>query len=105
MREEFKVQLLNDEGLAKASDVGFIFSKALDAIEQLISPGRERALVVTKLQEACFFAKRAIALDPANSAAYSLAAVNQPRTCKCDCAARCFQCDENNCQSCENRQL
>ncbi len=43
-----------------------IFSDALTRIESLVPAGRERALVVTKLQEACYFAKRGIALDPTN---------------------------------------
>ena len=67
MRSEFQVHLLNSEGIAKANALGDIFSTALDQIEALIPPGRERALVITKLQEASFFAKRAIALDPANA--------------------------------------
>jgi len=46
--------------------VARIFIVALDDVETLIPPGRERSLVVTKLQEASFFAERAIALDPSN---------------------------------------
>jgi hypothetical protein len=66
MRDEFKVHQLNDQGLKKATDLGEVFSQMLDAIEALIPQGRERSIVITKLQEASFFAKRAIALDPAN---------------------------------------
>lgn len=58
--------MLNEAGLAKAAVVAGVFSEALTAIEAAIQPGRELALVVTKLQEACYFAKRAVALDPAN---------------------------------------
>jgi len=65
-RTEFAVHSLNDQGLAKAGDLADIFSDALDKIEAFVPAGRERSLVVTKLQEAAFFAKRAIALDPAN---------------------------------------
>ncbi len=32
----------------------------------VLPPGRERALVVTKLQEAAFWAKRAVAIVPTN---------------------------------------
>jgi hypothetical protein len=66
MRAEFQVHLLNDQGLAKATELGEIFSEALSKIESLVPAGRERALVVTKLQEASFFAKRGIAVDPSN---------------------------------------
>lgn len=69
MRQEFSVHLLNDAGLAKATDLGKIFSDALDAIEAIVPPGRERALVVTKMQEASFFAKRGIAVVEANQKA------------------------------------
>jgi len=65
-RTEFSVHILNEQGLSKAGDLADIFSDALDKIEALVPAGRERALVITKLQEACFFGKRAIALDPAN---------------------------------------
>jgi hypothetical protein len=66
MRPEFQVHMLNEVGIAKAITLGEVFSKALDAIEQLVPTGRDRALVITKLQEASFFAKRGIAVDPAN---------------------------------------
>jgi len=58
--------MLNGIGLAKAKELGEIFSEALNRIEYFVPAGRERALVITKLQEASFFAKRGIALDPAN---------------------------------------
>ena len=69
VRNEFQVHMLNDDGIAKANGLAEIFSSTLDAIEKLVPPGRERALVVTKLQEASFFAKRGIAIDPANQKA------------------------------------
>lgn len=61
MRQEFQTHLLNERGLTAVGDVGQVFSDMLYKIEALIPPGRERAIVVTKLQEACFFAKRAVA--------------------------------------------
>lgn len=66
MRDEFNVHILNDQGIALAKQVAEIFSAALDQIESIIPPGRERALVATKLQEAAFFAKRGVALQPDN---------------------------------------
>lgn len=73
-RNEFQVHMLNEAGIAKATELGEIFTTALDAIERVMSAGgaapqevaRCRAIVVTKLQEASFFAKRGIAVDPAN---------------------------------------
>ncbi len=66
MRSEFQVHRLNDSGFTKAEELGVIFSDALEEIEKIVPAGSERALVITKLQEACFFAKRAMALDLAN---------------------------------------
>lgn len=69
VRQEFQVHLLNDQGIGRAQMLGAVFSEALDRIEAIIPPGRDRAIVVTKLQEASFFAKRAIAADPVNQEA------------------------------------
>jgi hypothetical protein len=67
IRDEFAVHILNAEGLAKARILGAQFSDFLDAIEAHIGKdGREMALVRTKLQEASYFAKRALAVQPAN---------------------------------------
>lgn len=68
-RKEFQVHLLNDAGIAKAAIIASIFSEALTALEACIPPGRGLALVITKLQEASFFAKREMAMDPANQKA------------------------------------
>ena len=64
MSDEFKVHLLNERGLKKAGDVAHAFDRLLAELD--LPPGRERALVVTKLQEACFWAKRAIATQAEN---------------------------------------
>ncbi len=66
MRKEFEVHMLNDDGKAKAIKLGEIFSTALNEIEQLVPVGREMSLVVTLMQKASFFAKRGIAINPAN---------------------------------------
>lgn len=72
---EFKVYRLNAAGLEKADAVAQVFENVLERLRALFirtdEPGlivssnsaREQALVVTKLQEACHFAKRVIALD------------------------------------------
>lgn len=70
VRSEFQVHLLNDEGISKAAELSVVFSQALTKIEHLVprtpETGRLLALVTTKLQEASFFAKRAIAVDVTN---------------------------------------
>jgi hypothetical protein len=66
MRQEFQVHMLNDDGVDKASQLGEIFSTALTEIEKLVPKSRELSLVVTHLQDASFWAKRGIAVDPAN---------------------------------------
>lgn len=71
MRNEFQVHVLNNIGINRAKGVGELFSEFLDKLESFIPQtpsqnGHEMALVKTKLQEASFFAKRAIAVLPEN---------------------------------------
>jgi hypothetical protein len=66
MAGEFSVHRLNSNGLAKADTLAAAFAACLAAVSEYLGPGRELALVVTKLQEACFYAKRGIALQPFN---------------------------------------
>jgi len=67
IRDEFAVHRLNDEGMARAKDLGKLFTVFLNNLEsQCGAGGREMAIVKTKLQEAAFFAKRAIAVVPEN---------------------------------------
>ncbi len=65
-RSEFREPLLNGIGVTKACQLADIFSETLTQIEAIVPSGRERSLVVTKLQEAAFFAQRGMALDPVN---------------------------------------
>jgi hypothetical protein len=62
----FKVHRLNPSGLAKAEFVANAFDDFLLKIGINCPAGREFAIVKTKLEEACFFAKKAIANDPVN---------------------------------------
>jgi hypothetical protein len=67
IRNEFQVHMLNNEGKARATDLAKLFTVFLNNIESQCGPdGREMAIVRTKLQEAAFFAKRAIAVLPSN---------------------------------------
>ncbi len=67
IRQEFQVHILNAKGIEKAEAIAEIFSSVLGQVEEMSpEPSRERSLFVTKLQEASFWAKRSIAIDPAN---------------------------------------
>lgn len=64
IRPEFASHDLRDVGEARITDVRAAFSALLGTVEANLPPGRERSLVVTKLQEACMWAVRGIAVDP-----------------------------------------
>lgn len=59
--QEFKVYILNEHGIEKAKEIKRIFEECLDAILHHCPPGRELSIVKTKLEEACFFAKKSMA--------------------------------------------
>lgn len=71
----FEVHKLNAQGMARAKQLQKLFEQFLLDVEQTIDTdpyqasknGRELALVRTKLQEASFFAKRAMSLLPGNT--------------------------------------
>lgn len=66
MRPAFAVHMLNDDGKAKATAIANAFDTLADELEELCPTGREFAIVMTKLEEACFFAKKSMANDVAN---------------------------------------
>ena len=67
IRDEFAVHWLNDDGRVKSENVAVIVSNCLTELEKECGiDGREMAIVRTKLQEACFFAKRAMAVKKEN---------------------------------------
>ena len=69
IRDEFKVHVLNKDGMAKAGKLAEAFSEFLDKVYKLIPESRARSIFVTKLQESSFFAKRALAELPENQEA------------------------------------
>lgn len=65
IRPEFSSHDLRDVGRARIDDVKAAFSTLLNVIEANIPPGRERSIATTHLQDACMWAARGIAIDPA----------------------------------------
>ena len=67
IRPEFDVHMLNEVGIRKTRDIASCFSILLNDLEEHCGKdSREMALVRTHLQEAAFFAKRAMAVRPEN---------------------------------------
>lgn len=73
MADEFKTHKLNTRGFARCEAIGAFFGELLDNVTaQMGGPGgRDRALLVTKLQEACHVAKRGAASLPECQADYA----------------------------------
>lgn len=70
MADEFSVHLLNDAGLVKAGRIATAFDALVAELDNIgVGTGRERSIVITKLQEAAFFAKRGMAISPVNQKA------------------------------------
>lgn len=62
----FAVHRLNDNGLRKADRIATSFNNLLMDLNAYCPEGRYLSLVKTKLEEASFFAKKSIAIDPEN---------------------------------------
>lgn len=66
MNPEFAVHMLNEEGKHKAKIIQMTFDNCLNTLEQVCTDGRHLNIVKTKLEEACFFAKKAMAINLGN---------------------------------------
>lgn len=68
IHEEFKVHRLNEQGLRRAEKIAQEFNDLLTVVVSYggANSGRHLSLVKTKLEEACFFAKKIIASQPEN---------------------------------------
>lgn len=66
MNKEFTFHKLNKVGIEKAMRISKAFDSLLEEIKEHVTEGREFALTKTYLEQACFFCKKAMALDPAN---------------------------------------
>ena len=63
----FTVHLLNEDGKQKAAEIAEYFDSCLDGLKTVCPENtREFSIVKTKLEEACFFAKKAMATDTEN---------------------------------------
>lgn len=66
MHPEFKFHKLNETGIDRAETIAEEFNILLTSLERHCPPGREFSIVRTKLEEASFFAKKAMAMSPEN---------------------------------------
>jgi hypothetical protein len=67
MNTAFEVHKLNEGGIQKANQLAAMFDALLDGVGTLVpTTNREYAIVRTKLEEACFFAKKGMANQPEN---------------------------------------
>lgn len=63
----FAVHMLNDKGKERAAQIQMAFSTLMTTLEAVCgADGREMAITRTKLEEACFFAKKAMAVRAEN---------------------------------------
>ena len=62
----FEVHRLNDQGMKNATAIAEAFDRLLRDLVGLCPAGRESSIVRTKLEEAAFFAKKAMAMQREN---------------------------------------
>jgi hypothetical protein len=65
----FQVHMLNEQGKNSAKAIANAFDGLLTFLEGECGAGRELSIVKTKLEEACFFAKKAMANKSENQEA------------------------------------
>lgn len=66
MNKEFQVHMPNKQGQDNAKEIAAAFDVCLNRLMELCPLGREMSLVRTKMEEACFFAQRAMSNNPNN---------------------------------------
>ena len=67
----FQVHTLNQDGMVRAEKIANCFDELLEKLEVFVGGGvatREFSLAKTKLEESCFFAKKAMANTVGNQA-------------------------------------
>lgn len=64
LHEAFAVHMLNEHGKMLAHELAYEFHQTLENLKAMGLEGRYLAIVTTKLEEACFFAKKGLASNP-----------------------------------------
>ena len=64
--KEFEVHILNELGINKARIIAKEFDELLNVLKELCPESREFSITKTKLEEASFFAKKAMACQKEN---------------------------------------
>lgn len=64
----FKVHILSDDGIEKAKKMQASFEILAESLTKRLGcqEGRELSIALTKLEEACFFAKKSMAMNKEN---------------------------------------
>ncbi len=65
----FEFHKLNPDGIQKARAIATAFNQLLQQLELMCPAGREMSVAKTNLEQACFFAKKAMACVTANQEA------------------------------------
>lgn len=60
MNKEFKIYKLDDNGICNANYIAEKFDSLLNDLKQVCTENREFSITKIKLEEACFFAKKAM---------------------------------------------
>jgi hypothetical protein len=67
VRKEFKFHLLNEEGKEKATKLASLYNDLCDEVSDIIAQGSpELTIAIRKLEESCFYAKKAMAEQERN---------------------------------------
>lgn len=66
MNKEFEVHMLNERGKKHAKRIAEMFDDLLDGLNVYMGESRYSSIVRTKLEEACFFAKKSVAVMEEN---------------------------------------
>ena len=109
MAGEFKTHRLNEAGIKKCDAIGEVFENTLEVLRAMCANeykgtgAREMALVATKLQEACFFAKRAVAILPEYQVGYVPIVEHTYRVDQDETS--CSSCDDHRARSCSQNRV
>jgi hypothetical protein len=63
MNKEFEVHIITPPGIEQMNLIAQTFNELLDSLKKICPESREFSITKTKLEEACFFAKKSIAMN------------------------------------------